>query len=154
MVPARLPTFFSTSNWCSLDVRYKSPFLTHFKSFVLLVICSSTKEMFEMLVIKELSLQKKYHYLTLHKVHVKLPFTFSHSRLLISECNCKNESFAPTSSLVNHMVKKSDKQASTTNPAHFGHGYHLHTVTEQISSFQQDARGGIFFNAVSGVSLS
>lgn len=58
-----------------------------------------------MLVIKELSLQKKYHYLTVHKVRVKLPLTFSHLRLLISECNCKNESFAPTSSFDNHTGK-------------------------------------------------
>jgi len=61
--------------------------------------------MFYMLVIKELTLQKKHHYLTLHKVHVKLPLTFSHLRLLISEHNCKNESFAPTSSFANHTVK-------------------------------------------------
>lgn len=144
LVPANLPIFFPSSNWCYLDVSYKSPFLTHLKSFVLLVICSSMNEMFETLVIKELSLQKKYHYLTLHKAHVKLPLTFSHLRLLISECNCKNESFAPTSSFVNHTVKI--RQTNIINkPSSAWSWLRLHPVTEQISSFPQHARMGIFF---------
>lgn len=52
--------------------------------------------MFEISVIKELPLLKKCHYLTLYKVPAKLPLTFNHFKLLISDSNCKNESFPPT----------------------------------------------------------
>lgn len=63
-------------------------------------------EMFEILVIKELSLQKKKVSLSDTAQRARqIALNFCHLRLLISECNCKNESFAPTPSFVNHTVQ-------------------------------------------------